>query len=80
MKLNDGQTHKILFSNGKLFLDGVQIAGEGMTPAKDVLFEFQVLNPIQQVKKEELPPKDPSVLEVNVFDAVPVRGVGPGQL
>jgi len=73
--LNDGQTHKIFFSAGKLYLDGVQIAGEGMNPLKDIVFEFKT-NTIQ----EEVPQDAPEFLEVNVFDAIKGKGVGPGQL
>lgn len=42
IKLNDGETHKILFSCGKLYLDGKQIAGRGIHPSKDIMFEFKV--------------------------------------
>lgn len=67
--------HKILFSKGKLFLDNIQIAGEGITPEKDVLFEFSLKEEIQR----EVKVKDPSILEVSVVDAVNSRDVGPGQ-
>lgn len=70
-------THKVLFSCGKLYLDGVQIAGEGINPPKDVVFEFQI-NKLETLKEEEKS-KDISVLEVNVHDSVAARGVGPGQ-
>jgi hypothetical protein len=76
MRLNDGNVHKILFSLGKLYLDGVQIAGEGIEPAKDVMFEFQVNN---QPQVEEPAPKDPSILEINVHDSIKSKSVGPGQ-
>lgn len=72
MKINDG-AHKILFRQGKLYLDGVQIAGEGVLPAnKEVTFDFQVGQP----KPVE---KNPSILEINVFDSIPARDLGPGQ-
>ena len=73
-------THKILFSRGDLFLDGVKIAGNGITPEKDVLFEFAVKDRIIH-KKIEIPviQKDPSILEVCVFDSVNSKDVGPGQ-
>ena len=77
MKINNG-THKIFFSMGKLYLDGVQIAGEGILPLKDVMFEFQVNKPEEVEIKSNLK-KDPSVLEINVFDEIPIKDVGPGQ-
>jgi len=74
MQISNG-VHKILFSCGKLYLDGVQIAGEGILPPKDITFEFRV-----DVPKEEPSPKtDPSVLEINVYDEVPAGDYGPGQ-
>jgi cell division ATPase FtsA len=78
--LNDGQTHKLLFSKGKLYLDGVQIAGEDILPGKDISFEFKTNVPTQEVVKEEVKEKDPSILEINVHDKVAGRSVGPGQL
>lgn len=75
MKLNDGKVHKILFSMGKLYLDGEQIAGEGIEPQKDVVFEFQVNVPPVEEKKEEFSP----ILEINVHDSIKSRSVGPGQ-
>ena len=68
--------HKVLFSKGKLYLDDVQIAGEGILPDKNVTFEFQINKPNEE---QPVSIKDPSVLEVNVHDAVAARGVGPGQ-
>ena len=70
--------HKILFSKGRLYLNGVQIAGEGITPEKDVLFEFVVKGEIVR-NQMEIPKKDPSILEVNVVDEVRSKDVGPGQ-
>ena len=72
--------HKILFSRGRLYLNNVQIAGIGITPEKDVLFEFAVKDEVIH-KKGETPvkEKDPSVLEVNVVDEVRSKDIGPGQ-
>jgi hypothetical protein len=71
-------THKILFSNGKLYLDGVQIAGEGIFPKKDVTFEFKV-NSTEKVERIEKPGIHSDILEINVFDEMPMKDVGPGQ-
>ena len=72
--------HKILFSKGRLYYDGAQIAGEGITPDKDVLFEFVVKDEIIHKKVETLvKEKDPSILEVNVVDEVRSKDIGPGQ-
>jgi len=71
--LNIG-AHKIRFSKGKLFLDEVQIAGEGIIPDKEVVFEFHT-----EKKDEGREPKDPSILEVNVHDSVTGKDKGPGQ-
>lgn len=70
MKLNDGLVHKILFSRGKLYLDGIQIAGDGIIPDKDICFELQTSGEL---------PKDPSILEINVHDTVAGKDIGPGQ-
>ena len=70
--------HKILFSRGKLYFDGTLIAGEGVTPEKDVLFEFAVKGEIVRNQIEILE-KDPSVLEINVVDEVKSKDIGPGQ-
>lgn len=70
MNINDGQMHKVLFSKGKLYLDGEQIAGEGIIPEKDILFQF----------KTNIVNRDSSVLEVNVHDKMVMQSVGPGQL
>ena len=75
-KLANGN-HRIFFSCGKLYLDGVQIAGEGILPAKEVAFDFQVNRP-EEVKRE-IPSQDPSILEVNVHDSVSGKDLGPGQ-
>jgi len=74
--LNDGKVHKIRFCKGKLYLDGIQIAGEGIASEKEVTFEFQT-NTIPSIVSEL---KDNSVLEVNVHDTVTGKAVGPGQL
>lgn len=78
-KLNDGQTHRILFTNGKLYLDGIQLAGDGISPAKDIIFEFKV----GLEKQEEIPRveqiEDTSVLKINVHDSVNSKDIGPGQ-
>ena len=72
--------HKILFSKGRLYLNGVQIAGIGITPDKDVLFEFAVKEDIIHKKIEgQVKEKDPSILEVNVVDEVKSKDIGPGQ-
>lgn len=75
MKIDNG-SHKILFSRGNLYLDGVQIGGEGILPAKDILFEFNIDN--KNIVNEPVE-KDPSILEINVFDAIPAHDIGPGQ-
>jgi hypothetical protein len=75
MNIQNG-THKILFSKGKLYLDGSQIAGDGILPEKDVVFEFQVNIPETVVAA----PKDPSILEVNVHDSIATKALGPGQI
>ena len=72
--------HKILFSKGRLYLNNVQIAGIGITPEKDVLFEFATKEEIIHKKVESpVKEKDPSVLEVNVVDSINSKDVGPGQ-
>jgi len=75
-KLTNG-SHKILFSRGKLYLDGVQIAGDGIFPDKEVAFEFQVNKPEEVIKEASF--NDPSILEVNVHDSVSGKDLGPGQ-
>jgi len=75
-KLTNG-SHKILFSRGKLYLDGIQIAGDGIFPDKEVAFEFQVNKPEEVIKEASF--KDPSILEVNVHDSVSGKDLGPGQ-
>jgi hypothetical protein len=77
-KLTNG-SHKILFSKGKLYLDGIQIAGDGITPDKEIVFDFQVNKP-EEIEKKEIISRDPSVLEVNVYDSVIGKAVGPGQI
>lgn len=72
--LNDGQLHKVIFSRGKLYLDGVQIGGDDVAPGKDIAFEFKT-----NVREVEQVVKDPSILEVNVHDSVVNKDVGPGQ-
>ena len=76
MNISHGK-HTILFRSGKLFLDSTQIAGEGIEPAKDVVFEFMINKPL--VEEQKVGEKDPSILEVNVHDSVSGRSVGPGQ-
>lgn len=72
--------HKILFSKGKLYLDGKLIAGEGIIPEKDVTFEFVIMPKTEEKKEEEKPPtSDPSVLQINVKDSVNSKDIGPGQ-
>ena len=78
MNLKNG-THKIFFSQGKLYLDGVQIAGEGVIPNKEVTFEFQVNHPEEKTENREIISHDPSILEVNVHDSVSGQDLGPGQ-
>jgi hypothetical protein len=75
-KLENGN-HKILFSKGKLYLNGIQIAGEGITPDKEVTFDFQVNK--HEEKKREITNQDSSILEVNVHDSVSGKDLGPGQ-
>ena len=67
--------HKVLFSRGKLYLDGVQIAGEDNFPRKDVVFDFNINKPQEPV----ITPKDPSILEINVHDSIKGKDLGPGQ-
>ena len=68
--INDGKIHNVLFSKGKLFLDDVQIAGEGLLPEKEITFQF---------KTNLIETPAPEFLEVNVFDKVAGKSVGPGQ-
>lgn len=78
--LNDGQLHKVLFSKGKLFLDGNQIGGEDILPGKDIVFEFKTNIPQQEEQIKEIKEvKDPSILEINVHDKIANKDVGPGQ-
>lgn len=74
MNISNG-IHKILFSKGKLYLDGVQIAGAGILPPKDITFEFNVNKP----EEKPVPEKDPSILEINVYDSIRGKDLGPGQ-
>lgn len=80
MKLNDGQTHVILFSCGKLYLDGTQIAGEGIEPQKDVRFEFKVNTESNKEEPVSESGESPEILSINVHDQVMGKGVGPGQV
>lgn len=74
------EKHKILFSKGILYFDGEPIAGKGIAPDKDVLFEFAVKDEVIHKKVEtSVKEKDPSILEVNVVDEVRSKDVGPGQ-
>jgi len=78
--LNDGEIHKLFFSRGKLYLDGTQIGGEGISPEKDIAIEFKTnLIPAVTSKPNNLSTKDPSVLEINVKDSVSGGDIGPGQ-
>jgi len=72
------KTHKVLFSKGKLYLDDKQIAGEGITPDKDIVFTFQVKSEIKEVEKKEELAFSP-FLSVNVHDSIKGRDLGPGQ-
>lgn len=72
MNLNNGK-HTITFKENKLFLDDIQIAGEGIYPPKNVILEFFINKP--ELKKE-----DPSILEVNVNDSINIQALGPGQV
>jgi len=74
MELTNGK-HQIRFIKGKLYIDDTQIAGEGITPQKDVIFEFFVNKVVEEVNKNS----DSSVLEVNVHDTVSGKDLGPGQ-
>ena len=78
MKIDNGK-HKIRFSEGKLYLDEVQIAGEGITPPKDVVFEFNVDKPKEEAVSPPDPNKDSSILEINVSDKIAQKDIGPGQ-
>ena len=78
MKIQNGK-NRILFSGGKLYLNDIQIAGEGIVPSKDVVFEFQVNKPEEPVNIPLVVENHPSVLEVNVHEAMAIQGVGPGQ-
>ena len=83
MRLNDGKTHRILFSNDKLYLDGIQIAGEGMELSKDVLFEFEVNNSTEAIKdsSEDLLGTHTTIPvgEVDVHDSIKGKDLGPVQ-
>lgn len=83
MNILEHGKHKILFSKGNLYLDGVKIAGDGINPPKDVVFEFHVDKPREELPKEpidvEVIEKDPSLLEVNVADTMKMKSIGPGQ-
>lgn len=70
MELQNG-INKILFSDGKLFLNSIQIGGKDIIPNKDIVFEFHV-------KKHEKV-VDSSILEINVYDSVAAQALGPGQ-
>lgn len=59
MDIKDNEIHTVLFKEGKLFLNNVQIGGEGVEQNKDIVFQFRV-------PKE----KDPSVLEINISDTI----------
>ena len=74
--INDGAIHKVLFSKGKLYLDGNQIGGEDVNPDKDITFEFMTAAKVEEPIKQ----KDNSVLEISVVDRVAGMSVGPGQL
>jgi len=78
MKITNGK-HRILFSKGKLYLDGIQIAGEGILPEKNVAFEFQVNKPEESPETSQKVEKDPSVLEINVHESMALQSIGPGQ-
>jgi hypothetical protein len=81
--LNDGLTHKVIFSRGKLYLDGVQIGGEDIAPGKDIAFEFNTKIPEQMpdvIREAEYSEKPPEFLSINVHDKVMGKAVGPGQL
>lgn len=67
--------NRILFKNGKLFLNDIQIGGEDLFPNKEIRFEFQVNKPTEKQKQT----KDPSILEVNVHDSIKGVDKGPGQ-
>lgn len=73
MNISNG-THKILFSKGNLYLDGIKIAGDDIFPQKDVIFQFNINKP-----EETKIIKDTSILEINVFDAIKGKDLGPGQ-
>ena len=77
MEILNGK-HRIRFSKGKLYLDDNQIAGEGILPEKDVIFEFNINRP-EEPKINPIISKDSSILEVNVNDSVRGKDVGPGQ-
>lgn len=76
-KITNG-SHKILFSRGKLYLDGIQIAGDGIIPDKEIVFDFSV-NKKDDIEDRKIISHDPSILEVNVHDSVSGKDLGPGQ-
>lgn len=78
MKNLENNKYRILFSRGRLFLNDVQIAGIGITPEKDVLFEFAVKGEIVR-NQVEIPQENPPVLKINVVDSVNSKDIGPGQ-
>lgn len=81
--LNDGLAHKVVFSRGKLYLDGIQIGGEDVAPGKDISFEFNTKAPEpmpEVIRDTEYIEKTPEFLSINVHDKVAGKSVGPGQL
>lgn len=68
--INDGEKHKLVFSNGRLYIDDIQVAGEEMEPET---FE------IEFIASRELVEEAPPLLEINVHDSVTGKSVGPGQ-
>ena len=63
MKLNDGKLHKMVFTGGKLYIDGVACD-------REIAIWFQTY-------EDENP--DPSVLSISVHDNLKTKDVGPGQ-
>ena len=82
MNLNDGKEHIVKFSKGNLYIDDKQVAGDGIVPAKDVVFKFRtnaVISAEPVVGDAEFTEENPPDLSVNVNDTVAGADIGPGQ-
>lgn len=73
-------THKIVFSKGKLFLNDKQIAGEGISSEKEIVFTFVINKPSKKIEELTEIEGNPPFLNISVHDSVVTQAVGPGQL